>query len=973
MSTYFQFLRGSEWRKWDLHIHTPETKKHDQFEGSAPEEKWQKYIEAINNSPEEISVIGITDYFSVDNYFKFKKFISSGDITKKFDLIIPNIEIRVVPVTGSATPINLHCLFNPEIETEIETRFLAKLKFNYSGSNYSAITSELIRLGKAIPGNSTTNDHHALRAGIGQYNLSIDTLRSIFESDEKLRENTIIAVSNKSTDGVSGIRNHEDYFINNQSQLDLTRWSIYQFSDAIFSSNPNDILYFLGLGVDRKKTVLEKCGTLMPCFHGCDAHDNNKIFKPDGNRYCWIKADPTFEGLRQTLFEPEHRVKIQKDKPDYKEDKLIIDQINFISTDNKFNPHPIFLNENLNVIIGGKSSGKSILLYCIARTLVADKTFFKKEYIENKYDFQKQDNSFNFKITTKGGFSQLMYRDSSENSIIPEIKYIPQNYLVKLAEPEENKSGEALDNIIRDLIKEDSDSQKIYETFVSTLQINDRKRESIIDSYFEIKERIALLQARLKLTANRKILEENITANSFRVEELNKSTGMTDEEISLYQELQKQLNDSQLEQTRANNDYSKIKQFNTESLATITSLKNKANLLSNSLENKDFKDLFDREYSKLDTLITSINLLISFFELDNNRNFRVQSEVSDIWYNLFQVKQTIEKEIQPFVKNDEVKKQIEVIMKSINEDKLIIQSIDQLHKEINDNEKALQIEKGKLFDLYIENFNLYADVIGKLKIRTDDLEKDGLKITGLINFNFPKFRRSMHEISDGRSSSYSAFAICQDDKNHATNYELNDLINDLKLMFSAIAETETYALISRTNRKHAIKVLMTDYFFDSWEIEYKNDKVGKMSTGKASFVILMLIIGLSKSKAPILIDQPEDNLDNRSITSDLVEYLKNKKLERQIILVTHNANVVINADAENIIIANQKGQGDTDSKSKYQFDYINGSIENTFPVIPDEKDLLKSMGIREHIADIVEGGKEAFKKREEKYGFKRSN
>lgn len=91
---------------------------------------------------------------------------------------------------------------------------------------------------------------------------------------------------------------------------------------------------------------------------------------------------------------------------------------------------------------------------------------------------------------------------------------------------------------------------------------------------------------------------------------------------------------------------------------------------------------------------------------------------------------------------------------------------------------------------------------------------------------------------------------------------------------------------------------------------YDNDELDKMSTGKASFVILMLIVGLSKSKAPILIDQPEDNLDDRSITKDLVEYLRSKKLERQFILVTHNANVVVNADAENIIVANQKGQND---------------------------------------------------------------
>ncbi len=141
-----------------------------------------------------------------------------------------------------------------------------------------------------------------------------------------------------------------------------------------------------------------------------------------------------------------------------------------------------------------------------------------------------------------------------------------------------------------------------------------------------------------------------------------------------------------------------------------------------------------------------------------------------------------------------------------------------------------------------------------------------------------------------------------------------------------------------------------------------------MSTGKASFIILKLIIGLSKSNAPILIDQPEDNLDNRSITKELVEYLKIKKLERQIILVTHNPNIVVNADAENIIISHQYGQNPNEIDFEYRFDYVNGALENSFAK-NGNKNILLSMGIREHVADIVEGGKVAFKQREAKYRF----
>jgi len=66
-----------------------------------------------------------------------------------------------------------------------------------------------------------------------------------------------------------------------------------------------------------------------------------------------------------------------------------------------------------------------------------------------------------------------------------------------------------------------------------------------------------------------------------------------------------------------------------------------------------------------------------------------------------------------------------------------------------------------------------------------------------------------------------------------------------------------------------------------------------MSEGKRAFVILKLLLDFSEKIGPILIDQPEDDLDNRSISNELAEYLKEKKKIRQIIVVTHNANVVL--------------------------------------------------------------------------------
>ena len=72
-----RFPRGSQWRRWDLHIHTPGTMKNDQFTGKNIEEKWDLFYKAVNdyvgdgtNPLKAVAVVGITDYMSVDNYFK---------------------------------------------------------------------------------------------------------------------------------------------------------------------------------------------------------------------------------------------------------------------------------------------------------------------------------------------------------------------------------------------------------------------------------------------------------------------------------------------------------------------------------------------------------------------------------------------------------------------------------------------------------------------------------------------------------------------------------------------------------------------------------------------------------------------------------------------------------------------------------------------------------------------------------------
>lgn len=98
----------------------------------------------------------------------------------------------------------------------------------------------------------------------------------------------------------------------------------------------------------------------------------------------------------------------------------------------------------------------------------------------------------------------------------------------------------------------------------------------------------------------------------------------------------------------------------------------------------------------------------------------------------------------------------------------------------------------------------------------------------------------------------------------------------------------------------------------------------------------------------------------------MVAYIKKKKKERQIIVVTHNPNIVVGADSELVIVSNQHGVN-SPNKSDFKFDYVHGSLEMTKEKDERVKETLFSQGIRQHVCEILEGGFEAFKKRELKY------
>ncbi|MDO7853343.1 AAA family ATPase [Hymenobacter sp. CA1UV-4] len=946
------------------------------------------FKEAYNN---QVSAIGITDYFSIERYHDAVEYrrqinnkVDSNGI-KLFDeaeilfiskiFLFPNVELRMLPSTGKANLINIHCLFNPDYVNELDNDFFSHIT-NQEGKkmNRHGITS----YGRLLDDSISTPEGQ-YKKGIDNFAVSLSDLKELAKN-KQFRDNTLFVVSNSDRDGASGLQESYELFGNDGGSMGGVRKSIYYLSDAIFATSPGAIKYFLGKKSEGKdnynealyklelEQTLDEIGSLKPCIVGCDAHKEQDLFK----RFTWVKADLSFEGLRQICFEPEYRVRIQNNAPDFKEEKLLIEKVKFVSPNSVFSTNAIHFNPNLNVIIGGKSSGKSILLYAIAKTLSADSSVLKRGDDSYKYDLNKIEKDFDFEITTKGGFSQRLNRADGENSILPEIKYIPQGYLVRLAEPELNKTGESLNKIVRDLIIEDDSSKEAYQGFLSKVTQGDRLRNAQIDFYFETREEIEALEEELKTKSKSDVLSNNIESNIRKVEELNKGNGLTKEQVEEYKKLQTSLDANGTKFKSYKEDLSAIKAFNYELLQTLKGLASRKTSLLDNLMLDEIKEYYQKEYALIDNLVALSEAVETSLQVEVNeegkRRFKNDCTFKQVISRLNEEQKRLHVEIEPYQKDEEVRKAVDELNASISNDRKALHDITSITKKIADKKKGLDTAEAEIFKIYENSFKEYLSIIEQLKERTVELEKDGLKIVGKAQFNFVKLRKQLIPVSDGRRASYNQYDILSEAKKATDEVDFKLILDSVKQLFKDIT-VGIYKITNKISIANAVKLVLDDFFFDYWQISYKNDRLGEMSTGKASFVILMLIVGLSKSKAPILIDQPEDNLDNRSITADLVDYLRNKKLDRQIIIVTHNANVVVNADAENVIVANQKGQSDDNSTSPFKFDYINGAIENSFEKLNTETDVLKSMGIRQHIADIVEGGKEAFVMREKRYRF----
>jgi predicted ATPase len=951
MATYSGFSKGSEWRKWDLHIHTPLSISQN-YGGDA---QWDKFIEALERLPHEVKVIDINDYYFIDGYervMQYKKHGRLGNIDKIFSVLEFRIDTFGSGNENKLQKINLHIIFNIDernLEKEIQKIKKEFIELIPVSSVEKYQTKMLSRE------NLTTEGGGDLQKGFSDLIPPTDKVFELLESPT-WKDKCFLLLGYKEWSNLE-----------KNNQLKPLKENLFGKVNAFFTSNYETH--------NRSKMWLEEYGD-KPLLHSLDIHDFNVLdmackdrngnHKKPSKYFCntWIKADPTFDGLRQIIYEPENRVFIGTENPDLYRENCI----NTITVDKKWFPQKTLpLNNGLVSIIGARGSGKTALLDFIV--LGADAYYKYKASFLSKAENEVK--PLAVKIIYDGQEISKNFDTDNEKTERPLVQYLSQQFVENLCSEEgsterlqaeiERFIFDSLDDIDRMGTSNFSELKIILcESAEQAINAHERKISELNREISQIhysrtvelpnknKEK-DIKEAELKILQGKlPKLDKNIQSKS-----LNDFEKTNSQKIKLESELKlKQTQYKELEQI-----FGEIVDFNKTILEKNQYFKDRL-----SGFNFDEKKLskFDIQYPEL--LLGYISGLMETRKSEFTKRFGSEKSPVDGTYKYLKQRLTeIEKDMNTYTENERYYLEIS---KKIAQANIVLKEIEAQIKKIEElSIEKLQSERLKMYQQIFEEFSkkktvlelLYEPLIDQLK--NNEQEKQ-LGFFVKINVDNNSWVSQGEELVDFRK----ARNFREHDKLNRLSKEklveawescdLSQIVklideftnNEAKTMSKSLRESKS--LVDLANW-----LFSTNHISISYEMTFNGVPLNRLSPGTKGVLLMLLYLGVDKNDTrPLLIDQPEDNLDPESVFNILVPYFIEAKKRRQIIMVTHNPNLVIATDSDQVIVAKIAPK---DINQLPVFTYSGGGLEN--PAIVDK------------ICSILEGGEDAFLKREKRY------
>lgn len=976
-----KFSRGSEWRKWDLHLHSPYTFMNTY---SATE---KEFIDKIKS--EWISVIWLTNYFKFsDDEFSLKDKLEKENIS-----VFLNLEIRLSHQNSWDECLDYHIIFSNTLSKEIIQKFIQNLKV---------------------------------------------TIKTNSKRCNDLTESDDFKYWVVDFDHLIEVLNDETIWLKNQFLIGfLSRWKWNWRSSSIYEklTKKSDIMIH---STDNARNIQDDrvfwLSYNKPLLQNSDAHSINAI----GSKFTWIKADPTFEWLKQIIHEPEERVYIWE-KPEVL-DRVTNNKTKYINTlrinqVNWYNERlwvwfknlEIPFNKELVAIIWNKWNWKSALadiIWMIGDTKNYDYFSFLK-----KDRFHKNWLSRNFKWT-------IVWEDWIEKDCIlhnwtiinnvEKVRYLPQNYFNNLTNELESKDFKiTLENVVFNHI---DDSLKLWQNSFEELKelktkttnneidsikirLNEKnkdiiklerqkhpdEKEKIKNQILEKNKEIEVQQNLLKdlkeiknPNEDDKISEEN-KRKSDEIERLNQEIKFIDETIEIIKKSKLDLEkdkqnlkdflwffeniEKQVENYK-NENKEKYKKLWLD-INEIISLNIKKKEIHYKLKlNQDEIDKLKYQLSNNDDIIFELNIEI----INQIKNESLQIKKDEKLKQIEKIKEWLtmqEKEYQSYIEEkNKINKKIEEIKWNKNEVnsleyynnilKFIDEKTEDWKTRLEVKLEKLKIERLELsIDIYKQKqeiINLYKEFKKPIDKKVEE-NKNVLNNENKINVDAKFFikqdfnKKFLNFINQSRSWTFSwkieweqKLNEIYDSKNFHNEEDiriiLDNLVDALYIDKNNWDGRDIFKQVDNLEEFYNY-VFSLDYIDIEFELKSWDKSLEQLSPWEKWTLLLIFYLMIDEEWIPLIIDQPEDNLDNQSVFNMLSKFIRNAKKKRQIIIVTHNPNLAIWADAEQIIYV------DIDKFNNNTFSFKSWSIEN--------------MEINNHTVDILEWTLKAFNKRELKY------
>lgn len=994
--------RGSIWRKWDLHVHSPAS---DGFIGS-----WEQFESQLKKA--ECDVIGINDYFSVEGYKRTKKRIEDGELDLGDKVILPVVEFRMRDVlknkhtSQSGDNINFHVIFSNNISvSKIET-FIKSLEVddsqiadNYDNPKYLKDTAKVY--------------------------FEKDVIAKL-KGNKDFRDKFIVWLPYNEHGGIDDIDPKSD---------DWIKRGFIEKSHILGSSNKEQIDFFLWKSPQKSngkpkftQTQFEKWFKVKKaCIKGSDSHSHKhplgRLKDRDSNpieKYCWIKADTTFEGLKQSLIEPESRIwigekpepliRVEQNKTKYI-NQLSISKLQSSSLDEKWfeDLPPIPLNNDLVAIIGNKGNGKSALADIIG--LVGNSRNHEGFSFLNTNKFRKKrpnrSESFKASIEWANGAidGPVPLYENLDQSLAEKVKYIPQSYLEKLCtETDEKKFSEELKKVIFSHVDE---SEKLGKYSLDELisykseEIN-KGLQRLKSKISETNEVIASIEAKNTPEYRSKIehaldvknaeLEVHKKNKPPQVKEPKKDKTVKEKQEKTSKSLaeikgkQKDL-EEQIQEKRETRKNLALKLARLQKFQqSLNNFREQYNGLKEQYKdelkeyNIDFEKIVKLTINKkvIETDVSDTRKKIQ--TIDDDLNDKKQGSLAYQYVeNDKKIKDLQSKLDEPTRKFQEFQDKIKAWKEkekelmgakdkqgSINFYKGIIEYLDSglnselenKRKEREQNIKWIFSEKVKIVELYKDLYKPVTEFISEY----GELMKD-YKINLDVSIQLEDFHEKFFGfISRGTKGSFNGMEEGHNALNQITegvDFNSEDqLLNFLKEILDHLEHDKRNddqgerGIVDQLKQGFEVKdfydfLFGLDYLEPNYKLRLGEKNISELSPGERGALLLIFYLLLDKQDIPLIIDQPEENLDNQSVYRILVKFIKEAKKKRQIIIVTHNPNLAVVCDAEQVICVK------IEKENKNKVSLISGAIENP--------------AINTKVVEILEGTFPAFDNRTEKY------